>query len=463
MHHNLFLIQIFSCLLFWGCTYHPPINELPLYGFPERSMEEISNDSLFQRDLKSVKNDNDIDRYIAEGFSTLKDIPYAGSIAIRSFNKAWLLDSLNPHIYMGYALAELERWNGTVQNAINYYTKYLELYKKNPIPRPTKQEKIFEENEAVESANLPKYVYGKLISLEKDNGYDGHWEENWPSIAITDDDNVVRHYLLESNTLHENERNALNLNMRKNFNEGKRTKISFYTQGEIKIFAYYDEKSAKWITAPKDSIFTFTYVERTGLFFSEEQKSLVNLGKAKKPDSTARIFLLKPYAFQNGSLVLNSYSEKISGDLLPGSPYTLKLTPYQEKTLLHSPSKIQVRSGIIHALTEEKYDSLRIFLDAALEIEKIYGSMPISDREYILLSLLNNSIPNDSIFRKKLKTETLRESKKHSSPEIKDSLNLLITYRLYPQIHTVEFEKKVSIYSHLWWDLKKYVRNQFPE
>ena len=36
-------------------------------------------------------------------------------------------------------------------------------------------------------------------------------------------------------------------------------------------------------------------------------------------------------------------------------------------------------------------------------------------------------------------------------------------YRLYPQIHTVEFEKKVSIYSHLWWDLKKYVRNQFPE
>lgn len=458
MHHNLFLIQIFSCLLFWGCTYHPPINELPLYGFPERSMEEISNDSLFQRDLKSVKNDNDIDRYIAQGFSTLKDIPYAGSIAIRSFNKAWLLDSLNPHIYMGYALAELERWNGTVQNAINYYTKYLELYKKNPIPRPTKQEKIFEENEAVESANLPKYVYGKLISLEKDNGYDGHWEENWPSIAITDDDNVVRHYLLESNTLHENERNALNLNMRKNFNEGKRTKISFYTQGEIKISAYYDEKSAKWITAPKDSIFTFTYVERTGLFFSEEQKSLVNLGKAKTPDSTARIFLLKPYAFQNGSLVLNSYSEKISRDSLPGSPYTLKLTPYQEKTLLHSPSKIQVRSGIIHALTEEKYDSLRIFLDAALEIEKIYGSMPISDKNYILLTLLDSRAPNNQKIQEKIENEYARKLNRQASPEIKDSLKLLITYRLYPRILSDEFEERFKTSPRC---LKNYIYKQF--
>lgn len=457
MRTILFSALFLSCISFLGCAYHPPINEVPQYGFPEKSLEEISTDPLYQQDLKYIEGSNNADDYIIRGFSTLKHIPYAGKEAIKDFNKAWLLDSLNPHVYMGFALAELELWKGTAQNAINFYNKYLDLYQKNPISRPTKPQN---NNEDVVQAKQERFIYGELASLKKDNGQ-GYGEINFPSMAISGNDEKIRCYLLDSDILPENERNVLNLRMRKNFYENKDK--SFYTQGKIKVLAYFDEESKEWIKDPNDSIYEFHYIERTGLFLNEKEKSLVNLGKTRLPSPTARVFLLKPYGFQNLHPVLHSYSEEISESALPKEPSFLKFTPYQESVILQSPIATDVRSGIMNSLTQGNYDSLKTFLDAALEIEKVYGSMPISDREYILLSLLNNSIPNDSIFRKKLKTETLRESKKHSSPEIKDSLNLLITYRLYPQIHTVEFEKKVSIYSHLWWDLKKYVRNQFPE
>ena len=42
-----------SCL-FLGCAYHPPIDEIPQYGFPENSMEEIQADSIYQEEFKTT-------------------------------------------------------------------------------------------------------------------------------------------------------------------------------------------------------------------------------------------------------------------------------------------------------------------------------------------------------------------------------------------------------------------------
>jgi hypothetical protein len=190
---------------------------IPQYGLSEKSMEEVQADSIYKKDLAYVqKNDTDqdaIDKYISQAFYELEFHP-GSKYLVDDLNRAWLLDSLNPHVYMGFALHEMA--NDNTEKAIRYYKKYRELYEKTPIPRPKKIE------EAPKNTH-PIYVYGKLISLKKDNGHDGHWEINWPAIRVSGDDEKIDRYLKNSNVLPENERYVLKQNLYMN------RKRPFYT------------------------------------------------------------------------------------------------------------------------------------------------------------------------------------------------------------------------------------------
>lgn len=183
-------------------------------------------------------------------------------------------------------------------------------------------------------------------------------------------------------------------------------------------------------------------MERTGLFFSEELKGLVMLGETFEPNSSARVFLLKPYAFLSDTLVLNSYTDPLpEGKLQEITPSTLKFKPYQKQKPVEPINKPPVRSGIIRALHEGKYDSLHYFLNTALKLEKLYGSSPINDEEFLGLNAFDDQTSASSEIQKKAWNETHDRSTNYS---INDSLQLLIAFRSYPYVFTDKFYDKID-------------------
>ena len=447
MRLSLFLLLGLS-VIFLGCTYHPPINEIPQYGYPEISMDDIKANPLYQKDLAYAQRADStheaVNQLIAEGFARLEhehsgfhNNPYI----IESFNRAWLLDSLNPHIYMGFALYEMADWNnGSRKKAVEYYTKYRNLYQKNPIPCPRKTD--LEDDIVRDSSKKDNFVYGKLIALKKDNGRDGYSEINWASIAIDVSLNDVVYHLKTSNILPENERYVL-----LSYLSDKGIKArGLYIEGEINVIKFFDKQSGEWKQAPKDSIYKFSYVEYQGLFFNEEHGELVTLGNTFIPDSSARIFQLKPYAMLNDTLIMDSYSKDIlPKDLQKISPNDLELRPYQEKLLYPKTPKTAIRSSIIQALDEGRNDSLRVYLNTALELEKKYGAMPITNKEFLLLNLLDLHTEGNSTITKKMDEEWKNKFfRNKKEARLYDTLELLIAYRCYPYFNSTEFEKKMD-------------------
>ena len=128
----------------------------------------------------------------------------------------------------------------------------------------------------------------------------------------------------------------------------------------------------------------------------------MKIGMPSIPDSSARVFLLKPNVFQSDTLVPYGYSKMFTeNELSKKNPNSLKLEPYQERTYIEpSPIKTPVRSSIARALFEGKYDSLRTYLDLARELENHYGYMPLTDEEYARISLLGSDFLSDSTDRK---------------------------------------------------------------
>ena len=448
------ILCIVCALVLEGCAYRPPVNELVEYGRDEIAWEEIEADSIYQRDLKFARVADSlhdgVNRYIEEGFKTIRRGSH--SYAVEYFNKAWLLDSLNPHIYMGFALTEM--WRGNVKSAVKHYAKYRELYEKNPIPRyavaaasdsvvavPSDSVIIPPPDSAaaveVDTSLRESYVYGKLVSFKNDWGF--RLEPEWCDVAISNANEELKDRMLNSDVLPENERLILYRHYIKNYSPVR------YVAAEIKVLKIFDKVSGKWVAPPKDSVYRFSFVEREGLFLDEEARRLVQLRTPSVPDSSARVFLLKPYAFRNAPLALRSYSDKLTEqDLANATPEKLKLKPYQERHYIE-PSSIgtPVRSGIAHALAEGKYDSLRTFLNMALELEKHYGEKPLSDGEYVRISLLDSAVLADSV--------TIQKGASMRAPlediSVNDSLKLLIAYRSYPYVFTDEFFDKVSLSS----------------
>ncbi len=445
--HLFFAILLGISCLFLGCAYHPPINEIPQYGFPENSMEEIQANPLYQKDLANAQRADStheaVNQLIAEGFARLEhehsgfhNNPYI----IESFNRAWLLDSLNPHIYMGFALYEMADWNnGSRKKAVEYYTKYRNLYQKNPIPCPRKTD--LEDDIVRDSSKKDNFVYGKLISLKKDNGRDGYSEINWASVTIDESLDDVAYHLKTSNILPENERFTLS-----NYLYAKGIKArGLYIEGEINVIKFFDKQSGEWKQAPKDSIYRFSFVEYQGLFFNEEKGVLVTLGKTSLPDTSARIFRLKPYAILNDALIMDSYSENMhQNELRNISPKYLKLHPYQTRNIYPRFRGIPVRSSIIRALDIGKYDSLRIYLNTALELEKKYGTMPITNKEFLLLNLLDPKTEVNSVITEKIDEEWKRRFEGLKEARLYDTLELLIAYRCSTYFQSTEFEKKMD-------------------
>ena len=451
MRLSLFLLLGLS-VIFLGCTYHPPINEIPQYGYPEISMDDIKANPLYQKDLAYAQRADStheaVNQLIAEGFARLEhehsgfhNNPYI----IESFNRAWLLDSLNPHIYMGFALYEMADWNnGSRKKAIEYYTKYRNLYQKNPIPCPHKTN--LEDGITPDSSKKDNLIYGKLIALKKDNGRDGYSEINWASIAIDVSLNDVVYHLKTSNILPENERFTLcNYLYAKEIKARGLKARGLYIEGEINVIKFFDKQSGEWKQAPKDSIYRFSFVEYQDLFFNEEKGVLVTLGKTSIPDSSARIFRLKPYAMLKDSLIMDSYSENMSqGELQNITPKELKLNPYQTRNQHPQIPSIPVRSNIIRALDIGKYDSLRIYLNTALEFEKKYGTMPITNKEFLLLNLLDPKTEVNSTIKEKIDAEWKNRFLGIKETRLYDTLELLIAYRCSTYFQSTEFEKKMD-------------------
>lgn len=436
------ILCILSLLILGGCTYRPPIKELPEYGRDEIAWEEIEADSIYQRELKFARmadsSHNGASYYVEEGFKTIRR--GAHSYAVEDFNKAWLLDSLNPHVYMGFALTEM--WKGNVKSAVKYYAKYRELYEKNPVPRfpavATSDSVTAVPSDSVaatpDTSLRESYVYGKLVSLKNDWGF--RLEPEWCDVAISDANEELKDRMLNSDVLPENERLILYRHYIKSYAPVR------YVEAEIKVLKIFDKASGKWVAPPKDSIYRFSFVEREGLFLDEEARRLVRLGTPSIPDFSARVFLLKPYAFRNAPLALRSYSDKLTEqELANTAPEKLKLKPYQERHYIEpSPIETPVRSGIAHALAEGKYDSLRTLLNMALELERHYGEKPLSDGEYVRISLLDSGALADTVTARK--GASLRDPLEDI--RVNDSLKLLIAYRSYPYVFRDEFFDKVS-------------------
>ena len=436
------ILCILSLLILGGCTYRPPIKELPEYGRDEIAWEEIEADSIYQRELKFARmadsSHNGASYYVEEGFKTIRR--GAHSYAVEDFNKAWLLDSLNPHVYMGFALTEM--WKGNVKSAVKYYAKYRELYEKNPVPRfpavATSDSVTAVPSDSVaatpDTSLRESYVYGKLVSLKNDWGF--RLEPEWCDVSISSANEEFVDSMLNSDVLPENERLILYRHYIKSYAPVR------YVEAEIKVLKIFDKASGKWVAPPKDSIYRFSFVEREGLFLDEEARRLVRLGTPSIPDFSARVFLLKPYAFRNAPLALRSYSDKLTEqELANTAPEKLKLKPYQERHYIEpSPIETPVRSSIAHALAEGKYDSLRTLLNIALELERHYGEKPLSDGEYVRISLLDSGALADTVTARK--GASLRDPLEDI--RVNDSLKLLIAYRSYPYVFTDDFFDKVS-------------------
>lgn len=95
----LLLINI-ECLAQIECI--SGVNELPLYGEVEKCPQQLEADSLFLERVNQTfaNRKGAIQYHIAEGWKYFYQNDYRS--AIKRFNQAWLLDSLDAEIYWGF-------------------------------------------------------------------------------------------------------------------------------------------------------------------------------------------------------------------------------------------------------------------------------------------------------------------------------------------------------------------------
>ena len=282
-----------------------------------------------------------------------------------------------------------------------------------------------EQSSIADSAKQEKFIYGKLLSLQKMNRQ--YFSSDWDGIP-------------DPIPLPENERLAMRQYLYKN-----RSK-PLYVAAQIQVLQVYDETAHQWAQAPSDSIYDFYYVERQGLFVSEEHQCLVHLEETFVPNSSARIFRLKPYAFLDNNLVIDSYTNPISEfEFANNEPKSLQYAPYQNKYFIKRLFEAPIRSGIIRALSEGNFDSLRTYMTMAREQEDFYGYMPLSDEEHLRIAALDiDSYADSSLWNKMNKMWNHVEQ----GQWVKDSLQDLIKERSYPLVFSDSFYNKARKYSN---------------
>jgi tetratricopeptide (TPR) repeat protein len=123
----------FICSLFVGCSSaqdcNPSINLLPMYGNIPKCKEQLQSDKKFIAfaDLKFKDRKTASLSYIKLGWDYYyKNDP---ETAMKRFNQAWLLDSLNADIYWGFG--NLLGKKGELKASIPYFEKSLRLNQNN--------------------------------------------------------------------------------------------------------------------------------------------------------------------------------------------------------------------------------------------------------------------------------------------------------------------------------------------
>ena len=418
----LILLTTF-CSLFFGCALNPPINTVPEFGHYEKSHMQSEADQQFVYQVRlAQKKDPSLDPvkyYIDNGFNALKQGQF--ELAVKRLNQAWLLDSLAPDIYLGFAIAELQ--DNNAKSAIKYYEKYRTF----AAERPTLPTQDTLETAGQGSTIKQAFIYGKLISLNKnDNDY-------WPSQILANEHHNTSVQIEKSKFIPENEKTL--------FTNRTRATVVF---AKIQVQQYFNDSTKQWMNAPADSVYDFWFVEHQGLFPNEEHQCLAKLGETSTPDSSSRIFEIKPYAFFDDPQALESYSKPISeNELASIDPSTIERTPYQKKEFIKPPFNESIRSKIAHALSVGDLDSIRAYLTKAKELELLYGNTVLSNFEYVQIAALDVDAFADSILWDKAQSLSNFSG---FSQTYKDTLELLAIYRSYPHIYADSFYSQLRKY-----------------
>lgn len=125
---NLLLVVLALCLSLTSCNNTPcrqGINLLPMYGQVKKCEGQIETDNRFLKSCDSTyssRNEACLDmlrfawRYHANGDN---------ETAMKRFNQAWLLDSLNADVYTGFG--ELLMDKGEFSESVQYFEKSIQL------------------------------------------------------------------------------------------------------------------------------------------------------------------------------------------------------------------------------------------------------------------------------------------------------------------------------------------------
>jgi hypothetical protein len=125
------IMLLFGLLLLFGCA--SKINLLPMYGRTPKSPRLINADMKFVKAaIEEHGSADSASRYyvgVAWQYLYRNDI----STAMKRFNQAWLLDSLNSDVYWGFG-ATIGYRNGDVDSALSFLT-YAAALKNEPNER----------------------------------------------------------------------------------------------------------------------------------------------------------------------------------------------------------------------------------------------------------------------------------------------------------------------------------------
>ena len=430
-YFTLHLFLMAFCPLFFSCAITAPIKERPEFGHYEKSIAQNEADKQFVLQVRQAQEKDSslapVKNLIDNSFNDLRQGEY--ELAVKRLKQAWLLDSLTPDIYLGFAIAELQDDNA--KSAIQYYEKYRKFAAERPTLRTqdtlvaAAQDSSIEDTSIKDSMiNQQTFIYGKLISLAKNN------DDYWPRQILANERYNTSVQIEKSKFIPENEKTL--------FRNTTRATVVFV---KIQVQQYFDNSTKQWLPTPKDSIYEFWFVEHQGLFPNEEHQCLAKLGETSTPDPSSRIFEIKPYAFFNDQPAIESYSKPIAEkELTTINPDSVDRIPYQKKEFIKPPFSESVRSNLAHALSVGDHDSIRAYLTQAKELELLYGSTVLSDFEYVQTASLDFQAFADSILWKKAKN---LKSYSGFSKTYTDTLELLAIYRSYPHIYSDSFYNQV--------------------
>lgn len=123
-----FLVLPLVCVVFAACNrIHcvPDLDLIPMYGDSERCKAQVDLENKFIKSCKMQYNTRDEACREMVRFGWKHYAKGDLDTAMRRFNQAWLLDSLNADIYWGFGMILTDR--GSFSEAVSYYNRALQI------------------------------------------------------------------------------------------------------------------------------------------------------------------------------------------------------------------------------------------------------------------------------------------------------------------------------------------------